>query len=87
MFEKKKDIFAGALKFLALGALVWGLSGQSLAQQAADIAQQYVLQTGDRIYIQVFDEPDLTMKATVGQSGTINYSYLGTVDWRVGHLD
>jgi len=40
---------------------------------------QYVLEAGDQIFIQVFDEPDLTMQATVGQSGAINYSYLGTI--------
>ena len=40
---------------------------------------QYILEAGDQIYIQVFDEPDLTMQATVGQSGAINYSYLGTI--------
>jgi polysaccharide export outer membrane protein len=27
----------------------------------------------------VFDEPDLTMRATISESGTINYSYLGTI--------
>ena len=79
MFEIKKGIVTGAVKLLALGAVILGLSGQSMAQQAADIAQQYVLQAGDRIDIQVFDEPDLTMRATVGQSGSINYSYLGTI--------
>jgi len=50
---------------------------QSLSQSLSD---RYELQAGDRIYIQVFDEPDLTMQATVGQSGAINYSYLGTVE-------
>jgi len=39
----------------------------------------YVLGQGDRISIQVFDEPDLTMEATIGASGVINYSYLGNV--------
>lgn len=42
-------------------------------------SSQYVLEAGDQIFIQVFDEPDLTMQATVGQSGAINYSYLGTI--------
>ena len=81
MFEKLMSVVTGAVKILAFGASMLGLAGQSLAQQAAaDIAQQYVLQAGDRIDIQVFDEPDLTMKATVGQSGSINYSYLGTIE-------
>jgi len=39
----------------------------------------YKLGQGDKIAIQVFDEPDLTMDATVSTSGVINYSYLGDV--------
>lgn len=39
----------------------------------------YVLGQGDVIGIQVFDEPDLTLDATVSSSGIINYSYLGDV--------
>ena len=40
-------------------------------------ADNYVLGQGDKLSIQVFDEPDLTMESTVGASGVINYSYLG----------
>lgn len=40
-------------------------------------AGSYQLGEGDQIAIQVFDEPDLTMEAQVGASGSINYSYLG----------
>lgn len=43
---------------------------------------EYKLGQGDQIAIQVFDEPDLSIDATVGASGIINYSYLGNV--RVG---
>jgi len=39
----------------------------------------YRLGQGDRIGIQVFDEPDLTIEARVGGSGVINYSYLGNL--------
>lgn len=39
----------------------------------------YRLGQGDSIAIQVFDEPDLTMDTLVGESGSINYSYLGDV--------
>jgi len=39
----------------------------------------YLLSQGDKIGIQVFDEPDLTMEATVSASGIINYSYLGDI--------
>lgn len=35
---------------------------------------------GDKISIQVFDEQDLTMNALVGESGFINYSYLGNIE-------
>ena len=62
---------------LVLGAICF--SGNVLAQSEA-ISDRYVLQTGDIISIQVFDEPELTMDATVGQSGAINYSYLGTLE-------
>jgi len=58
-------------------ALFLFLCGAAFQAQAQDA--QYVLEAGDQIYIQVFDEPDLTMQATVGQSGAINYSYLGTI--------
>jgi polysaccharide export outer membrane protein len=40
-------------------------------------ADSYLLEQGDQIQIQVFDEPDLTMDQRVGASGNINYSYLG----------
>lgn len=39
----------------------------------------YLLQQGDAIAIQVFDEPDLTLDTVVGASGSINYSYLGDI--------
>lgn len=48
---------------------------------AEDVIQEdsYQLGQGDRIAIQVFDEPDLTMEAGVNSSGTISYSYLGDI--------
>lgn len=39
----------------------------------------YILGQGDKISILVFDEPDLTLDATVSASGFINYSYLGNL--------
>ena len=50
-----------------------------VAEAPADPAfvEGYRLGQGDRIAIQVFDEPDLTMEATVGATGRIGYSYLG----------
>ena len=38
-----------------------------------------MLDNGDEISILVFDESDLTMDATIGDSGEINYSYLGAL--------
>ena len=45
----------------------------------AQVSNQYILQAGDQIVLQVFDEPELSMTAVIAQSGTINYSYLGTI--------
>lgn len=52
------------------------LSSGSIAAQP-ESAQQYRLASGDKIYIQVFDEQDLTMETVVDKNGAINYSYLG----------
>lgn len=82
MFEKLKVAVKTTTQFFVLCAILLGLSGPAIAQQQAapNVGEQYTLQAGDKIYIQVFDEPDLTMEATVGQAGSINYSYLGTVE-------
>lgn len=64
---------------IVLAAVAICFAGQGYAQDQ-NVSNQYILQSGDRIFIQVFDEPDLTMETTVGQSGSINYSYLGTVE-------
>jgi protein involved in polysaccharide export with SLBB domain len=48
-------------------------SGKAVANEFSD----YLLDQGDRIFIQVFDEEDLTLETVVGASGAINYSYLG----------
>jgi len=45
----------------------------------AQNGQNYELGSGDRISIQVFDENELTMTTVVGESGVINYSYLGNI--------
>jgi len=79
---------AAAFLVLTLGACAsgGGRTGDLPAApvQGADAVEDidpdaYVLGQGDRISIQVFDEPDLTMEATIGSSGAINYSYLGDV--------
>jgi len=56
------------------------IGGQVVPESANEVvsdADNYLLDQGDQISIQVFDEPDLTMQQRVGASGTINYSYLG----------
>ena len=56
----RKNIYEGtasiAVKGIALILLVCGMVLPAHAQNS-----QYVLEAGDQIYIQVFDEPDLTM--------------------------
>ena len=60
--------------------LATGLGSTAFAQDDRSAASgQYVLATGDQIFIQVFDEPDLTMRTSISESGEINYSYLGTI--------
>lgn len=76
MFENLKFILAA----ITLCVSCQGFAQDQDARPQSRVSDQYILQAGDRIYIQVFDEPDLTMETTVGQSGTINYSYLGTVE-------
>lgn len=44
-----------------------------------DDPDAYVLGNGDSISILVFDESDLSMDAQIGDSGEINYSYLGAL--------
>ena len=77
--EKMFELIRKVINFPALALAAICFSGNVLAQSEA-ISDRYVLQTGDIISIQVFDEPELTMDATVGQSGAINYSYLGTLE-------
>ncbi len=56
-----------------------GSEAEMAATSVAESADTYVLRQGDKISIQVFDEPDLTMDQTVSARGYINYSYLGDV--------
>ncbi len=77
MFRNMTNVVSSTMRALTLALVSFCISGHAFSQSAPE---QYVLQAGDRIYIQVFDEPDLTMEATVAQSGSINYSYLGTIE-------
>ena len=61
----------------ALVALITGLSaGPTTAQQGIS---NYTLNTGDRIAVEVFGEPDLSVEAVVDDSGAISYPLLGAV--------
>jgi protein involved in polysaccharide export with SLBB domain len=50
-----------------------------LAGIAAETLSDYRLGSGDRIQIQVFDEPDLSMEVRLSDAGTISYPFLGEV--------
>jgi polysaccharide export outer membrane protein len=65
----KQFYSATIVLLLAIGQLAY----------AQDTSGDYALDQGDKISIQVFDEPDLTMDAQIGASGVINYSYLGDI--------
>ncbi len=70
------------LQACAPGAMVSGDSGEDGSIAAGPpqaLTDQYILQSGDEIHIQVFNDDELTMDATVNQSGSINYSYVGSI--------
>ncbi len=52
--------------------------------QAADAPANYQIGAGDVLRINVFQNPDLTLEARVGENGSISYPLLGSV--RVGGL-
>ncbi len=45
----------------------------------AQTAQSYVLGAGDKVQIKVFGQPDLEVTALLGNSGEVNYPFLGKV--------
>jgi len=45
----------------------------------AQSAQNYVLGAGDKVEIKVFGQPDLEVTALLGNSGEVNYPFLGKV--------
>ena len=45
----------------------------------AQTAQDYVLGPGDKVEIKVFGEPDLEVTALLGNSGEVNYPFLGAL--------
>jgi len=50
-----------------------------IAWSQTDLDQNYVPNSGDKIYIHMFDEQDLTMQAAVDSDGNINPSFLGSL--------
>lgn len=46
---------------------------------AAETEKNYVLGPGDKVEIKVFGQPDLAVTALLGNSGEINYPFLGKV--------
>lgn len=63
--------------FAAACVLLGSQFSAGVVLAADEVAAGYRLGEGDRISIQVFDEPDLTLEARVGARGSISYSYLG----------
>jgi polysaccharide export outer membrane protein len=59
-----------ALSFLLLG------TGWAVPQE---LASSYLLGPGDRIQVQVFGEPDLTMEIRISGTGAIVYPLLGEI--------
>jgi len=48
-----------------------------ISQSIAADSEQYLLGPGDTIEIQIFGQDDLSIKAILGDSGKINYPFLG----------
>lgn len=47
---------------------------------AADLASTYKLGPGDKIKIEVFDEPDLSLETQIADNGIISYPFIGEVN-------
>ncbi len=63
------------MKVKILIALIFILSFCSFANDS----QNYILGAGDKIEIKVFGQPDLDVTSLLGNSGEINYPFLGKV--------
>jgi protein involved in polysaccharide export with SLBB domain len=59
-------------------ASLFGLLAPFCLLGAATLSD-YQLGSGDRIQIQVFDEPDLSMEVRLSDAGTISYPFLGEI--------
>lgn len=63
------------MKFLMLTTIALLLSFTAIA----DNVQNYTLGAGDKVEIKVFGQPDLEVTALLGNSGEVNYPFLGKV--------
>ena len=63
------------MKVKILTGLILLLSFCSFASDS----QNYILGAGDKIEIKVFGQPDLDVTSLLGNSGEINYPFLGKV--------
>jgi protein involved in polysaccharide export with SLBB domain len=54
------------------------LASSSLLGESLNLSK-YRLDSGDRIKITVFDEADMSLEISLGDSGVINYPYLGEI--------
>ena len=61
---------------LVLAAILTFFASQASAQPPVS---NYTFNTGDRIAIEVFDEPELSVQALVDDSGALSYPLLGAV--------
>lgn len=69
-----------ALAMLGCLALVspWALT-PAMAQPGAAVPVEYRLGAGDLIRINVYQNPDLTLEARIGEAGVISYPLLGSI--------
>lgn len=65
-----------AFATLAFGPLSWS---PAAAQASVPAANEYRLGPGDVVRVNVYQNPDLTLEARIGEGGTISYPLLGTV--------
>ncbi len=75
--HKKYCYVRNSIKYTVLFLITILVNSIAYAQEQRN--NSYQLDAGDKIYIQVFDEQDLTMETRVDSSGVINYSFLGQV--------
>jgi protein involved in polysaccharide export with SLBB domain len=67
------------LKIHALSLLLWALATFVLTAHAAEDVPfvDYRLDSGDKVSITVFDEPDLSLEVLISNAGSISYPFLG----------